>query len=48
MLSDNAEGVDNNSGDFALGSILDKRNLVRARTSLAQLALVGAAWELRG
>lgn len=47
-LSTKGAGVDGNRVDLALGSILDRRNLVRARTSLAQLPLITAPWELRG
>lgn len=47
-LSGNAEGVNDGSGGLIPGSILARRNLVRARTSLAQLALMDAAWELCG
>lgn len=39
-LSGNGGGVDDNRADLTLGSILERRNLVLARTSLAQLPLV--------
>lgn len=40
--------MDDVSDDLMPVSILDRRNLVRARTSPTQLPPVGAAWELRG